>query len=234
MKFVFACRVVTYDQICRRLFPNIEPRVARRRIRNLADHGYFKLGVIELLGKAVRTVQPLPAIWPLIKEKFPFEIDHPHFKSESLEHDVRMAEVFMRIESLKCYRSFFTENLLQSSSSLANDPRLQDIARLQSDGVLTVQDPSGNLKLYAIEFEFSKKAPKLYREKFVDYYLARGIDGVLYISPEREISNLISRTDAEICRDRDSIVYFSFEESVLSFNDNITFSNHQGLQLDFT
>jgi len=224
MKFVFACRVVTYDQIIRRHFPKTHVVVARRRIRRLADCGYFKVGMLELAGKAIRIVQPLPLLWPLIQEKWPFSVDAPHFKSESQEHDVRLAEVVLRFERLKGYRSFLTENLLQSSSALAEDPRFRDMAKFQSDGALTFEDRDGRLRIYAVEFEFSKKTPERYRQKLTDYYLARGIDGVLYVSPEREIERLVARIDGEISQDRESIVRFASEESALKDQEKITFS----------
>lgn len=227
MKFVFACRVVTYDQIARRQFAKSHGSIARRRIRKLADQGYFKISMIELFKKGVRIVQPLPAVWPHINEKWPFVVDRPHFKSESPEHDVRMAEVFMRFEKLKCYRNFFTENLLQSSSALAVDPRFRDPAKLQSDGALTIQDTGGQLRVYAIELELSKKSMDAYRQKFVDYYLARGIDGVLYVSPEREIGQIITRVDHDISKERDSIMHFSLEKDVVCKTDKLIFSNKE-------
>ncbi len=232
MKFVFACRAVTYDQIVRRHFPKTREVLARRRVRRLADSGYFKINIIELNGKAVRIVQPCPAMWPLICEKWPLMIDTPHFKSESPEHDVRMAEVFLRFEQLSCFRSFFTENLLQSSLALAEDPRFKDAVKAQSDGALTVVDEKGDLRVYAVELELSKKSPDRYRQKFIDYYLARGIDGVLYISPEREIASLIARVDKEIRSDRESIVRFCYEADAISTGQKLIFSNHEVSHLE--
>ena len=227
MRFIFACRVVSYSQIIRRYFPKTHEVVARRRIRSLAKCGYLKISVIELFGKTVHIVQPLPAIWPLIREKWSLEVDRPHFKSESLEHDVRMTELFMQLEKLACFRSFFTENLLQSATALAEDPRFGDIAKNQSDGALSIQDANGNFRIYAVEFEVTKKSPDSYRQKFIDYYLARGIDGVLYISPLREIHSLLARTDEEIGKDREPLVWWGFEKNALSDLEKVTFYNRK-------
>jgi len=225
MKFVFACRVVTYDQIIRRHFPKTHEVVARRRIRKLSDCGYLKISALERLGKIVRIVQPLPEIWPIIREKWALEVDAPHFKSESLEHDIRMSEVFMRLEKLKCFRSFFTENLLQSSSALAEDPRFRDLAKIQADGALSVEDATGNLRIYGVEFELSKKSPEGYRQKLIDYHLAKGIDGVLYVSPSRQIHTLLARTEEEIGKDREPLVWRSYEETAFLNSGKITFHN---------
>jgi hypothetical protein len=228
MKFAFACRAVTYDQIVRRHFQGIRTKTAWRRIRRLADSRFFKISVIDVRGKSARVVQPLPSIWPVICEKWPIAMDTPHFKSESLEHDARMTEVYLRLQKLSCYRSFFTENMLQSSLALAEDPRFQDAVKIQSDGVLTIADAKGNLRIYAVELELSKKSPDRCREKLTDYYLARGIDGVLYVSPEREVERLITRIDEEIRSGRDSIVHFAYEEIVFSESSKITFTNPEG------
>ena len=82
MKFIFACRVVSYDQIVRRHFPNVHESIAHRRLRMLAHCDFIKVIVIEHFGSMVRLVQPLPKIWPLIGEKWSLQIDVPHYKSE--------------------------------------------------------------------------------------------------------------------------------------------------------
>jgi hypothetical protein len=234
MKFVFACRVVTYDQIIRRHFPKIHINVARRRIRKLADCGYFKVSALLIGGQVLRIVQPLPAMWPLISERWPLVVDSPLYKSESLEHDVRMAELFMRLEKLNCYRSFFTENLLQSSSALAQDPRFCDLTKIQADGALTIVDAKENLRIYGVEFELSKKSPEGYRQKLLDYHLAKGIDGVLYISPERQIHALLARVEEEICNEREPFVWRIFEENALKPSEKIIFHNRLEQTLEFT
>lgn len=234
MKFVFACRVVTYDQITRRHFPKTAARVARRRIRNLALQGYFKLGHVGVADNVHRTVQPLPELWPLIDEKWPFAVDRPHYKSESIEHDVRMTELLMRFEKLKTYRSFFTENLLQSSSILATDPRFRDLENIQPDGILTVQDLNGALKTYAVELELSKKVPERYQQKFINYYLARGIDAVLYVTSNTLIEAVVARADREIGKDRDSIVRFLSEKNALASGPTMSFTHHPEPQIDLS
>jgi hypothetical protein len=228
MKFVFACRVVTYDQIIQRHFKNTHVIVASRRIRRLANAGFFKLRMMEVNGRGCRIVQATPSLWPFINEKWPFEIDVPHFKSESPEHDVRLTSLILRLEQLRGYRSFYTENLLQSSTVLAEDPQFRDLARLQSDGALAVVDTAGRSRLFAIEFELSKKTPDRYRQKFINYYLGRGFDGVLYVSPERQIERLISRIDDEVRQGRPSIVHFADEQLALSQMAKITFLNSEG------
>lgn len=228
LKFVFACRVVSYDQIIRRHFPKTDEAIARRRIRKLAESGYLQISIRYVNGKAVRTVQPLPAIWSVISEKWPFGINVPHFKSKSPEHDVRAAEVFMKFEKLKCFRSYFTENLLQSSSDLAEDPRFRDLAKIQADGALSLEDAKGNLRVYGVEYELSKKSPDGYKEKITDYFLAKGIDGVFYISPMQEVQTLLTRVESEIGHNRVPLVWFKPEDTAQDDSNKIIFKNREG------
>jgi hypothetical protein len=232
MKFVFACRVVTYDQIARRHFPNTSVVIARRRIRNLAEHGYFKTGHVLIAKYVERTIQPLPPVWPQIGEKWNFHVDKPHFKSESPGHDVRMTELILRFEKLTNFRSFFTENLLQSSSALRSDPRFRDLDGIQPDGILVVKDQNGAELFYAIELEISKKTPERYREKLLGYYLARGIDGVLYICSTPQIAAVVARADREIRRDRDSIVRFLSEQDALAATEKMIFLNDEEVPVE--
>lgn len=228
LKFVFACRVVSYDQIIRRHFPTTNEALARRRIRGLAKCGYLQISINYINGKSLRVVQPLPAIWSVIGEKWPFGIDVPHFKSKSPEHDVRAAEVFMKFEKLKCFRSYFTENLLQSSSDLAEDPRFSDLVKIQADGALSLEDTKGNLRVYGIEYELSKKSPDGYKQKLTDYFLAKGIDGVFYISPMQEVQTLLTRIESDIGHNRRPLVWFKAEDTSQEASQKIILKNREG------
>jgi hypothetical protein len=233
LKFIFACRAVTYNQVRQRHFGESSATAARRRLKALARAGYLKTTVIELFEKVIKVVQPLPKSWEAIEGKWPFEIDKPYFKSESLEHDVRLADLFLRFEKLACFRSFITENLLASSKTLANDPVFESAAKIHSDGVLSIIDIEGQLKVYAVEIELSKKTVQRYTQKLVDYYLSQGLDGVLYISPSQEIQRLLAKVDAEVSNEQKSLVYFASEDEVKANQPQIIFKNRKEQALVF-
>lgn len=227
LKFVFACRAVTYDQIARRHFQNVSDTVVRRRLKALTKAGYLKTTVIELFDKVVKAVQPQPKIWEAIQDKWPFEIENPHFKTESLEHDVRLANLFLRLEKLNCFRSFMTENLMVSSKALANDSTYESATRIHSDGVLTVIGADGKFQTYAVEMEISKKVPGRYTQKLIEYYISQGLDGVLYVTPDNEVQRVLAKSDLEVGADRDPFVYFADEKDVNSSQSIITFKNRK-------
>ena len=198
---------------------------AYRRVRKLCDAGLLKPAVAVSENSEKKYVSATEKSWPFIKEHWPFEIDSPHFKSESPNHDLRFNEIIFRFEKLKTFRSFYTENLLQSSLTLAQDQRVRDLVKLQADGALLLNGPDGRTYAYGIEFEISKKTPDRYKNKLGAYYLARGINGVIYVCSEREIVNSLARIDEELREGKDSVLYFGFENEVLSADKIINFQN---------
>lgn len=233
LKFIFACRVVTIKQILRRHFQGRNRSIGYDRIKLLLDAGYIRRNATSVSGKITTYLQPLPKCWEVIGEKWPFEVDRPHFKSESPEHDIRLTELMMRLERLKGFRSFITENLLQSSSVLADDPRFGDLTKIQSDGALTIIGKNGTPEVYAFELELSKKSFDRYREKLGSYYLARGIDGVLYVSPGSEVPVVLAKVESEIGQHRPPLVWMVLEENALREDRPLHFVNRNGARLEF-
>ena len=236
MRHVFAHRVLTYDQIGRRFFPRNYETVARNRIRKLVKHGYFRSFGAEKKERLIRCLSLSEKSWPLISEKWGFDVDNPHFRSESAEHDFRLAEVALKFEVLQSFVRFLPENLLQSSSTLASDPLFRDAINLQSDGVLILKGNDGGKVLYAVEYEISKKSPDRYLRKLTGYYQAGGIDGVLYVCGNREITSAVAQADRKARTGNESIVFLSGESSVLKSETKIIFNGVDdggiGLQLN--
>jgi hypothetical protein len=163
--------------------------------------------------------------WGVIARSWPFEIDRPHFQSESAEHDVRLVRIHSRFEKLTLYADFLSENVLQSSSVLKDKAEYRDLINIQADGALVLKDPNGRRYLYAVELEVSRKAIERYQKKLTAYYRVGGIDGVIYVCADQEIKDLIAKVDREIRTTKDSIVYLADESSVLNSQGKMFFKN---------
>lgn len=225
LKYAFTFRVVTYEQIRKRYFSTNKDSAARKRIRDLCNAKLLTSFFIQPNKKPVKCVSLNANAWKHIVEKWDFDIDQPLFKSESPDHDVRLAEVHSKFESLTLYSDFKTENIMQSAPSLASNPEYRDLINIQADGALALKDKSGNKFLYAIELEISKKTIDRYQKKLSAYYRTGGIDGVIYICANQEIKDLIARTDKEIRTTKKSIVYLGEETSVLKSSGKMFFKN---------
>ena len=228
LKFVFACKVASYQQIVRRCFSASDKSAGYRRIRKLCEAGYLKPLSTVAPPNEVKYVETTEKAWKAIKELWSFEVDRPHFRSESPLHDIRLNEIFFRLERLGSFRAFYTENLLQSSSLLAQEPNLSDLAKIQADGALVISGGNNRLLTYGVELESSKKTPERYRAKIASYYTARRISGVIYACSEREIANSLARVDEEVRGERSSIVFLGNEDEVLKSEQEIQFKNTQG------
>jgi DNA-binding PadR family transcriptional regulator len=233
LKFVFACKVASYPQIVQRCFSGCDKSIAYRRIRKLCKDGFLKPFVATNHELEIKYVETTEKAWKAIREQWSFEIDRPHYRSESPLHDLRLNEIFFSLEKLASFRSFYTENLLQSSSALAQEPNLRDLAKFQADGALTIAGRENRSYTYGVELEISKKIPDRYREKLASYYMARKISGVIYICSEREILNSLAQVDAEIRGEKKSILFLGLEDEVLKANGKMYFKNakEQGIEL---
>lgn len=216
LKYVFVFRVVTYDQVRRRFFPANKDSAARRRIRRLCDVDLLRAFFVQRDKKPVKCLGLTEKGWSVIARSWSFEIDRPHFQSESAEHDIRLAGIHSRFEKLTLYADFLSENVLQSSSVLKDKPEYRDLINIQADGALALKDPSGRRYLYAVELEVSRKTIERYQKKLTAYYRVGGIDGVIYICADQEINDLVARVDREIRTTKESIVYLGDESSVLN------------------
>ena len=96
----------------------------------------------------------------VIRQLWRFAIDNPHFKSESWDHDIRLTELRLKLEKLTQFRTIFPENLLQSSSELAEDEVLGDFVKVQSDAALVMNCGNDEKSVYALEMEIHSKGHK--------------------------------------------------------------------------
>ena len=222
-KFIYAFRVASFSQIQKRYFQNVFRTACPRRLRQLESAGLLEISVIGTKSHVYRYVSLTAKAWHEIRENWPFEIDRPMFKSESPLHDLRVAELFFRFERLSTFSQLMTENLLQSSSAIAEDPKFRSLAKLQADAALVLSPKNSEPYVYGVEFEISKKAPDRYRDKLLNYYMADGIDGVLYVSDSQATLDAVARIDKEIRTKADSILHLALEKDVLGSNGKIFF-----------
>jgi hypothetical protein len=228
LQFVYTFRVATYEQIRKKFFSKNHASVAHRRILELCKNDYLAMRFVETAYKPIKCVSLKEKAWPLIVERWPFEMDRTLFKSESPLHDIKLLEVMLRFEKLKAFDDFFSENVLQSSSALLNDPVYRDLVNIQSDGALLLKDPEGRSYLYALEFESSRKSLERYRKKLEAYYRVGSIDGVIYVCGEQGIMDCLAKVNDEVRTEKETILYMGLERSVLESSGELFFKSSLG------
>lgn len=225
LKFVFAARVAAFDQIARRSFKGKHKTIAERRIAKLVRGGYLNAGVTLRGGKVRKHYSPTDKCANAVVDQWHFHIDNPHVESESPEHDLRLAELVLKLEGLSRFSMFFPENLLQSSSDLAQDPILADLVKIQSDGALILKREGDEVDVYAVEMEITRKSVERYKDKLASYYLSDSVDGVLYVCGTQEIVGRLAKADEATRGIRKSILHLALEENALAEGKKVIFGN---------
>lgn len=228
LKFIYAYRVVSVAQIQRRYFAKTFRTVGPRRIRQLANEGLLQSFVTGEGPNVYNCLRLTEKGQQATSEHWNVEIDNPLLKSESPIHDLRVAQLAESFERLSTFNSLFTENLMQSSTALSDDERLKALTQLQADGALVLSPPKAPLYFYGLEFEISRKSPERYRDKLTNYYTAKNVDGVLYISDSQVILDTVARADTAIRSKRTSILHLALEKDVLNSTGKIQFSKADG------
>ncbi len=235
IRFVYAHRVASYSQIWRKFFPEKTIGTISPRLKKLIKGGFLRSAFQAINGgHAERYFLPCENAFEIVRHHWGFEIDKPHYKSESIVHDLHLTELAMRLEKLKQFKKLLPENLLQSSSTLTDDPFLGDLVRAQSDGALYITGLSGRGYLFALELELSDKSIERNKSKLSAYYFAKGVQGVLYFCSDESVIGPLSKADAEVRKDKNSIVYFALESEALCDSDKITLRNAKGGSFDMT
>lgn len=234
LKFIYAQRIVTFAQIRRKFFSQSHKANAARRIRKLQKDNFLEFVSVFRNNKDERCCLPTVKGYEQVKDQWKFRLHKQLVKSESHEHDIRLTEMLMKLESLRCFGFFFSENLLQSSDDLAGDSVLADFVKIQSDGVLVVVKETGEQGKYPFEMEISSKGVNRYKEKIASYYLARRLAGVLYICASQEIINAVAEADKAVRGQRESILHFTLEKNALAENGKVTFINEKRQTLVMT
>ena len=162
----------------------------------------------------------------LIKSSLPYKVKTRIIHSDSSLHDVALVDIRKAFESKKSVKTYYTENILQTSPNLKSDTSFQPFIKLNSDGLALVKTKVGILKV-AIEFDSYPKSDKRYRKKLDDYYWESGVNGVFYICADKYTLRSLCKLDREIAKSHscDLKVFFALLEDVISPNKEMTFHN---------
>lgn len=228
LKFIFSSRVVLLKQIERKFFPGTHRAISAKRMRKLELCGFVKAGALLEDGMFNKYFISCDKSLEVTRPLWKFKIDKPHFKSESVDHDIRLTAIRLKLENLRSFRAIFPENLLQSSTDLENDPVLRDFVKVQSDAALVVSLDNKKQSVFSLEMELNSKGLDRYKDKLSIYYLSGNVDGVLYVCPEQSIIRCLQEADTQVRGKRNSFLYFALEKNALDEPNKITFESAIG------
>ncbi len=128
---------------------------------------------------------------------------------------------------MKMVRNYYTESMFQSCSEFSEQKAFRHFVTLNSDACVELNTPIGTI-FVALEYDLSIKSPRRYKAKLKEYYQCNGIKNVIYICENRQILNLVSKTDEMICTDFNSKIYLCLNEDIQNHKGKMVFSKFNG------
>jgi hypothetical protein len=234
LKFVYEQRVVSFEQIARVFFVGNHKSIPSRRLKLLRKEGYLWMDFIMYGEIGKRYFGSTPMGFEVIRRSWRFHVDRPLYRSESVAHDLRIVDFVLKLQQLKQFGKFYSENLLQSSTDLAEDHVLKAFSRANSDGCLVIKnDKSETSIVCGFEMEINPKSIERYKTRLAHYYQAHHVDCVLFVCSQQSIINAIAKADAQLRDRRESLLYFTLEKSAFTEDGKLIFRNASGKKLEF-
>ena len=226
LRHLFEHKVVSRKQIGSCFFGNAVKTTVNIRLAKLLRLGLLKRRFIENESKNAFGYSITQKGLSLIKSSLPYQVKTQIIQSDSTHHDVALVDIRKAFESKKSVKTYYTENILQTSPNLKADDSFQPFIKLNSDGLALVSTKVGILKL-AIEFDSYPKSDRRYRKKLDDYYWESEVNGVLYICADKYTLRSLCKLDREVAKSHscDFKVFFALLEDVVSPNKEMTFHN---------
>ena len=161
-----------------------------------------------------------------IKPILAYEVTTKSKSSECPLHDISLNDIRQAFEARSAVQSYYTENVLQTCKGFKSDEQYRPFIELNSDALAKVDSKVGVLNL-AIEFDTIHKSKDRYQKKVNDYYVKRGVDGVLYICASKHILNRLLKVDKAVaerykCGHK---LYFALLKDVTRTRGELIFTN---------
>lgn len=226
MRSLFESKVMSREQINKQFFPDVSKYTVNIRLNKI-----MSLGLITRKPIAVErgvfygyslTQKGLAAIKPTL----PYEVKAVRASSECPLHDIALNDIRKAFEQRSAVQRYYTENVMQSCDEYHDNSKFQPFIELNSDAMAEVDTRIGILNL-AIEFDATHKSKHRYRQKVNDYYVERGVDGVLYICANKYILQALFKVDREVSERHqcDHKLYFALLDDVTGAAGEMAFTN---------
>ena len=226
-RFLFEQKVASQKSIFKRFFSEKDKSTMVKRLQKLSKERFIDKSGHNLKGRIQIYYSLLPNGFNTIRQDFVFDGLNPHFKSDSVEHDLELSEIKNELEDYKMVEKYYSENYLQNCSMEENPKRFLALKELNSDAAIWINTDYGRF-LAVIEYERRKKSIGKYTKKFTDYYMKTEITVVFYICEGREIANLIAKVDKEVGQDFTAKIYTTMRENVPKNKRGLPFINSRG------
>jgi len=230
---LFKSKVISLNQIHQNFYQGTKRCSPSRRMQKLFLNGLVTKKVL-LLNDLRQNVYGISKNGvEIVQEHLEGDVTSRNYKSDSIEHDLKLFEITKRIKEFKAIKNVITESELQSCSDFIRDDDLRSFVQLRSDRVLEIVGKN-KTSFAALEYERSLKRKSQNLKKLQDYYIHKRVPVVFYICKNTMIMNSLMESDKEASQNSKSKMYFITLEEFSSGSDEINFKRFDGTSLKFT
>ena len=226
---LFKNKALSLEQIHNRFFNGRSRTVVCTRLSKL-----FHLGLLEKKPfydqKRIRIAYGLSKKGlEEIKSELPYEVNHRYYVSDSLQHDIILADVSEIFKKFKITKEVITESELQSVSEFLDRHRHRAFVGARSDRMILMEKRS---RIYvALEYERVLKSSQRIKNKYDYYYRSRTIDVVLYVCEDPSLMKSMMKINEEKCKNSKSKIFFCTREHLESFETEAHFVCHEEIKI---
>ncbi len=152
-------------------------------------------------------------------------IDGKRFKSNSINHDLKLVNVRNKFLSLKTVKGYTTENQLQTYSFFNTKDDFSIFRDMRVDAVIDIQDFEKPRLLLPIELEISVKSITEYQMKIREIYFQKSIKYLFYVCNNGESERKIKKLEFDFTKERTKKIFYITYDELLSSKESVTFTN---------
>lgn len=221
-KYLFLNKVSTSVQIQRDIYRGISHQALYKRLNQLIGFGYLSANYHkELGGRLVYSLSP-KGFTDYISGKSVKDF-RKQIQSNSIEHDVDLADIKSKLCGFKMVSGYFTENFIQSRFESLDDEKLSGFKGINFDAVVKV-NKDGKEHLLPPEYERTLKFVSRYNDYFRKVYSRQEVAAILYICSSQSVLEKIQKYEQMALGNNWPKVFYSTLDGILN-SSSATFYN---------
>lgn len=158
---------------------------------------------------------------------FPQKYLWHRYKSNSIEHDLRLLDIRMFLKQKKLVTEYWTENQLQTLQKVSDNDQLSLFRMFNFDALLKLDNGLGNRLFCGVEFESSIKARSDYIKKFSLVYGQQFLKAVLYICENENVERALRKVEQSMELQGEKKLFYIQYAKLRTGEKSVTFRNQE-------
>lgn len=232
VKFLFENKISSFAQLKARFFNHASDKALYRRLSKLRKANLVTKSIIfDCTGKQVSTFSATKTGIKALLELSNTDLLGVKLKSDSANHDVKLVDIRLDIETREKVHDYKTENqiLLDSSNG---DSKFDLFKELGTDAAVKIELQKDWIEWIPIEFELTRKTLERSKEKLQRYLLEKSIPALILIVKDQSLREMFQKLETELVDQTKSKILYSVYSDTVKNEDQCIFHLSNGKQID--